>query len=186
MEKKYLYIEIQNFIVNVGWTHKIQICQSEIYVESIRKIKNAKIILTSLTSVGLGGFVLQLFPSFQSIATTITFALSLTTTIVVALDKENEYTKLSIQNKMASNKYWELREKASSLLSRLKTENDVNIIIEEFSELKEIRLQANSELPYTSEISVELAKRRVKENRDNDYSKDYSYFIPEALRNIED
>lgn len=51
MEKKYLDKEIKNFLVNVGWTHKIQICQSEIYVECIKKIKLIKIILSSLTSV---------------------------------------------------------------------------------------------------------------------------------------
>ena len=53
-KKKYLFKEIQTFLVNVGWTHKIQICQVDVYMELSKNLKLAKIILTSLTSAGLG------------------------------------------------------------------------------------------------------------------------------------
>ncbi len=186
MEKNYLDKEIKHFLVNVGWTHKIQICQSEIYIESSKKIKIAKIILTSFTSVGLGSFVLKLLPDYQYIAIIIIFILSLTLTIVVALDKENDYEKLSSNNKIASDKCWELREKALELLFKLKTDYDIVAIRDEFLELKKMRLQVNHELPYTSEKSVAVAKKKLKENCDNDYSNDYKYFIPEILRSVED
>lgn len=129
---------------------------------------------------------MKLLPDFQNITTTITFALSLTMAIVVALDKENDYEKLSSQNKIASDKYWELREKALELLYKLRVDSDIVAIQDEFLELKKMRLQANYELPYTSEKSVALASKKLKENGDNDYSRDYKYFIPENLRSMED
>lgn len=61
-DKEYLYAEIKNFLVNVGWTHKIQICQSNLYIEKAKQIQVLKIFLTSLTSAGLGCFVLDLLP----------------------------------------------------------------------------------------------------------------------------
>lgn len=182
--KKYLYKEIQDFLVNVGWTHKIQICQSDIYIEKIRRLRVAKIVLTSLTSVGLGSFLMKIFPDFQFASTIIVFTLSLTMTIVVALDKESDYESLSLQNKQASNKYWELREKASECLFLLNSGKDTDNVNEVFLELKEIRKQANSELPYTSPAAVKLAGNKLKKNRDNDYSNDYEYFIPEKLREL--
>lgn len=184
-DKKYLYEEIKNFLVNVGWTHKIQICQVDVYIEFSRKLKLTKIILTSLTSAGLGSFILKILPSFQDVSMTITFALSLATTIVIALDKENDYKKLAEQNKMAADKYLEMRNKATALLYRMKHEDSNTNIEKEFSELKELRNTANPDLPYTSSKAVGLASKKLKENKDNDYNDDYKLFIPENLLDLE-
>lgn len=184
-DKKYLYEEIQTFLVNVGWTHKIQICQVDVYVEFLRKLKLAKIILTALTSAGLGSFVLKIFPSVQDLSMTITFALSLTTTIVIALDKENDYKKLAEQNKVAADKYLEMRNKATALLYRMKYEDNIMTIEKEFSELKELRNHANPDLPHTSSKAVTLASKKLKENKDNDYNEDYKLFIPKNLLDLE-
>lgn len=183
---KFLEDEIKNFLVNVGWTHKIQICQSDIYIERIKQLKFVKVILTSLTSVGLGSFLLKLSSDFQNLSIIITFALSLSMTIVVALDKENDYKELANQNKQAADKFLEIREKALELLYGLMMGRDINAIQQEFIELKEVRNHENSVLPYTSLEAVELASKKIKEKRDNDYSEDYEYFIPEKLRSSED
>lgn len=182
---KYLYEEIQNFLVNVGWTHKIQICQVDIYIEFSRMLKLAKIILTSLISAGLGSFVLKIFPSIQDVSMTITFALSLATTIVIALDKENDYKKLAEQNKVAADRYLEMRNKATALLYRMKHEDNITAIEKEFSELKELRNHVAPDLPYTSSKAVALASKKLKENKDNDYNDDYKLFIPQYLLDLE-
>lgn len=179
--KKYLYDEIQNFLVNVGWTHKIQICQVDIYVEFSRKIKLAKIILTALTSAGLGSFVLKIFPSVQDVSMTITFALSLANTIVIALDKENDYKKLAEQNKVAADRYLEMRNKAKALLYRMKYKDNITVIENEFSELKGLRNHTDPDLPYTSPKAVTLASKKLKENKDNDYK----LFISQNLLDLE-
>ncbi|TLG77360.1 SLATT domain-containing protein [Culicoidibacter larvae] len=183
---KYLDDELKNFIVNVGWTHKIQICQSDIYIEYTKKLKWVKIVLTSLTSVGLGSFLLKISSDFQNISMILTFALSLSMTIVVALDKENDYKELANQNKLAADKFLEIREKALELLYELNMGKDADVIQQEFKELKEVRNQENSMLPHTSLEAVEVASIKIKDKRDNDYSEDYEYFIPKNLRNLED
>ena len=184
-KKKYLFKEIQTFLVNVGWTHKIQICQVDVYMELSKNLKLAKIILTSLTSAGLGSFILKIFPSIQDIAMTITFAISLDTTIVIALDKEKDYKKLAEQNKVAADKYLEMRNKAMSLLYRMKYEEGITTIENEFLELKELRNEADPGLPHTSYQAVELASKKLKENKDNDYTEDYKLFIPKDLLDLE-
>lgn len=184
-DKKYLYEEIQNFLVNVGWINKIQICQVDVYTEFSRRLKLAKIILTALTSVGLGSFILKIFPNIQDISMTITFAISLATTIVIALDKENDYKKLAEQNKVAADKFLEMRNKATALLYKMKYEEDIAIIEKEFLELKELRNQANPDLPYTSSKAVALASKKLKENKDNVYNDDYKLFISKNLLDLE-
>lgn len=183
--KKYLFEEIQTFLVNVGWIHKIQICQVDVYVEFSRRLKLTKIILTALTSVGLGSFILKIFPNFQDVSMTITFAISLATTIVIALDKENDYKKLAEQNKVAADKFLEMRNKATALLYRMKYQEDITIIEKEFLELNELRNQENPDLPYTSSKAATLASKKLKENKDNVYNDDYKLFIPKNLLDLE-
>lgn len=185
IDKKYLYEEIQTFLVNVGWTHKIQICQVDVYLEYSSKLKLTKIILTALTSAGLGSFVLKIFPNFQSVSMTITFALSLAATIIIALDKEKDYKKLVEQNKVAADKYLEMRNKATELLYKMKSGDSITTIEKEFFELKELRNHANPDLPYTSSKAVTLAGKKLKENKDNDYNDDYKLFIPKNLLYLE-
>ncbi|KXS56936.1 hypothetical protein AWJ03_14595 [Listeria monocytogenes] len=184
--KKYLEEEIQHFLVNVGWTHKIQICQSELYVLKIKRLKVLKIILTAITSVGLGSALLKIFSEYSTLVTIISLAFSLSLSIVIALDKENDYKKLANQNKVDSDKFLELRECALELLYKLKMNSDVNDINKEFSKLKKLRRHINVELSYTSPKAVKLATKKIKDNKDNDYSKDYKYFIPKNLRYSED
>lgn len=113
-----------------------------------------KIILTFLTSTELGRFVLDLLPQHQIVLMVNTFTLSLVTTIIITLDKENDYINLASNNKNILHIYWEMRETALELLSRLKTGAEITEIQERFTELKNIRLQYNLELPYASSKAI--------------------------------
>ena len=183
MEKRdYLEEEIKNFIVNVSWTHKIQVCQYDIYIQRKNCMSLVKIVIASLTSVGLGSSLLEFFPKYQHFIVFGTFCLSFATTIITTIDKENDYEKLSLQNKTASEQYFLLREKSMELLYRLCSGETIDSIEVDFIELKENRNLTNSELPYTSPRAVVSAQDKVKNGRDNDYTEDYEYFIPEKLR----
>lgn len=183
--KKYLFEEVKNFVVNVGWTHKIQISQVDIYTTLLNRLKVMKIILTSSTSAGLGGYILEIYPDFQHISMTITFVLSLVTAIIIAVDKESDYKKLAEQNKIAADKYLEMREGANELLYKIKCGEDLEKIQKEFLELKDARNHANPDLPYTSNKAVNLASENLKKRRDNNYTDDYKLFISKALLEIE-
>ena len=167
---------MRNFIVNVGWTHKIHIAQSDIYESKANTIKYAKIVCAALTSVGLGSFVLQVLPEHQTVSLTITFIFSLAATFISLLEKESDYKKLSEQTKITANRFWELREDCASLLYRLKSGDDVKDIAKEFNELKKLRKVCNAELLNPSKRAVALASKRLKISRDNDYTNDYKYF----------
>lgn len=57
-EAEFLIKEMKGFIVSVGWTHKIQITQSELYEKSANKMRIVKTISASLTSAGLASLIL--------------------------------------------------------------------------------------------------------------------------------
>lgn len=175
-KQKFIQKEMNNFIVNVGWTHKIQITQSDIYLRKAIFMNCAKITCTTLTSVGLAGFVLKAFPEYQTISLTITFILSLITTFINLLEKESDYKKLSDQTRATANRFWELREDCRSLGYRLKCEDDLSEIIKEFNELKRLRKIYNAELLNPSPKAVDLASKKIRIQLDNDYSNDYKCF----------
>lgn len=175
-KQELLQKEIKDFIVNVGWTHKIQITQSDIYESKASVVKRAKIICAALTSVGLGGFILKVLPEYQTISLTVTFILSLATTLISLLEKESDYKKLSEQTRIAANRFWELREDCTSLLYKLKDGYDEKDATKEFDELKKLRKTYNTELLNPSKKAVALASEKIKTNHDNDYSDDYKYF----------
>lgn len=183
---EYLYEEIKNFVTNVGWTHKIQMCQVDIYTKKSKIINRAKIILTSLTSVGVGSFILDYLPTFEREAMIATFIISVFATIIIAFDKETDYKHLSEQNKSYADKYLEMRNASLDLLYKMKLGDDISEIRRNFTELKEMRKNENINAPYTSPKAVHLASKKLKENRDNDYSNDYELFIPVKLLNLED
>ena len=180
-ERVRLQEELKNFIVNVGWTHKIQITQSYFYTRDSKIAKYAKITFAALTSAGLGSFLLKLSSGFHEIALIITFVLSLATTFISLLSKEEDFEKLSDFFRISANKFLELREKATELLYQAKYNEELGNLSEEFMKMKELRLEYSSELLNPSNRARKIAEKRIKENRDNDYYEDYNFFIPKKL-----
>lgn len=181
VNKQYLYNEIQEFVVNTGWTHKIQICQADLNIIYANRLKWIKIILASLTSVGIGSFALKLAPNHQEISIILPFLFSVATTLATTLDKENNYKVLAEQNKTSAHEYFVMRNKAIELLYKSKCSEGIYLIEKEFFDLKKEREQSNPKLPYTSAKSVNLARVRLKEDKDNIYANDKRFFIPEDL-----
>ena len=180
-ERVRLQEELKNFIVNVGWTHKIQITQSDFYTRDSKIAKYAKITFAALTSAGLGSFLLKLSSGFHEIALIITFVLSLATTFISLFSKEEDFEKLSDSFRISANKFLELREKATELLYQAKYNEELGNLSEKFMKMKELRLEYSSELLNPSKRARKIAEKRIKENRDNDYYEDYNFFIPKKL-----
>lgn len=66
---EFLNREMKDFIVSVGWTHKIQITQSELYEKSANKTRTFKILTASLTSAGIASFIFQILPNYKKYTT---------------------------------------------------------------------------------------------------------------------
>lgn len=175
-EEKYLLKELKDFVVSTGWTHKIQITQSDLYENSARKMRIVKIVCAALTSAGLAALILKIAPDNQNIALIIVFSLSLTITFIELVEKDRDFIKLAEQSKGVANNFWELRVDAESLINKLRSGEDVEVIKKSFEELKATRRTINRDIPNASSKAVSLASKKLKYNKDNDYTEDYKYF----------
>ncbi len=181
-----LHQELKDFVVNVGWTHKIHIVSSDRYAEWSEAFKIVRIITASITSSGLigiiflpGSFALKLFTAIFSF---ITVAMN-------SFDKAVDFDKLSLKEKIDANNFWELRIDAESLLFEVVyNTRSINDVEADFLKLKKLRKQYNDGLLNVSQRAVKKASKLINERRDNDYSNDYVKFIsPELLEvKIED
>lgn len=175
-----LHKELKNFIVNVGWTHKIHIVRSDEYSHYSFAFKIVRLVVAGLTSAGLvgillnqGSFILKLITALLSFAT---FAMN-------GLDKAVDFDKLSLKEKTDANNFWELRIEAESLLHDI-TFNTKNMdhIETQLAELKRLRKQYYDGLLNVPNRTVNKACKMINKRRDNDYSSDYIKFIaPELL-----
>ena len=175
-----LHEELKNFIVNVGWTHKIHIVRSDEYSQYSTAFKIVRIVISAVTSSGI---ISLFFVNDSFVLKFITAVFSFMTVAMNGLDKAVDYDKLSIKEKSDANNFWELRIEAESLLHDIvfNTE-DLDVIDQKFSELKTLRKQCNEGLLNTPNKTVTKACERVNKRRDNDYSEDYVKCIsPELL-----
>lgn len=176
-----LHEELKNFIVNVGWTHKIHIVRSDEYSHYSFAFKIIRLIIAGLTSSGLIGI---LFNQESFILKFITAILSFTTFAMNGLDKAVDFDKLSIKEKTDANNFWELRIEAESLLhyTTFNTKN-MDKIEEQLAELKKLRKQYNDGLLNVPNRTENKSRKMINERKDNDYSNDYIKFIaPELLK----
>ena len=176
---KKLHEELKNFIVNVGWTHKIHIVRSDEYYSYSFTFKIVRIIIAGLTSSGLIGI---LFNQESFMLKLITAIFSFITFAMNGLDKAVDFDKLSLKEKKYANNFWELRIEAESLLhDTVFNTKDMYEIEMRLSELKKLRKQYNDGLLNVPNRTVNKASIKINERRDNDYSSDYIKFIAHEL-----
>lgn len=104
-KSEFLIKEMKEFIVSVGWTHKIQMSQSELYENSANKMRIAKILSVSLTSAGLASLILQVLPNYQNLSLLITFALSLSSIFIESFEKDKDFNKLSANSRAIAGQF---------------------------------------------------------------------------------
>ncbi len=174
--EKYLIKEMKDFVVNTGWTHKIQITQSDLYEKTALRMRFSKIICAALTSAGLASLILKLLPDYQAFSLVVIFVLSLSTVFIELLEKDRDYNSLIEQTKNIANQFCDLRLDCESLISRLKNGYPIEPIQEEFDNLKSLRKALNKDLLNPTSKAVSMASKKIKTNKDNDYTEDYKYF----------
>lgn len=179
---------LREFIVNVGWTHKIQITQYDIHIARLSKKKKTKAWLSALQTVGLGSVLLEISknPLYQKCVLIGSIFVSVGIVFYENYFEAFDLEKKAYSNKKYAEKYWEMQEEAILLLGKLKYGIDLESIEKEFDKLLIKRQYANQDLPHSSLEAVERASEKIKNNRDNVYDEDYIYFIPKHLNKLED
>lgn len=175
-KSEFLIKEMKEFIVSVGWTHKIQMSQSELYENSANKMRIAKILSVSLTSAGLASLILQVLPNYQNLSLLITFTLSLSSIFIESFEKDKDFNKLSANSRAIAGQFWELRVDCESLLYKLKAGEDIKLIQNDFQKIKVLRKTLARDLPNATAKAVSIASDKLKKNKDNNYTNDYKLF----------
>ena len=176
-----LHFELKNFIVNVGWTHKIHAVRIDELESYIQWFRIATIIISGLVSSGLIG-ILFIDGYILKIVTTV---LSLITTIIVGITKEFNFEERLTLERKSVDELWNLRTSAEILLSEVvyngKSSNEIQ---ESFEELKLRRDATYNQLSNPSPKNVSKASKLIKSRKDNNYEEDYKYFISKELMKV--
>ena len=176
-----LHFELKNFIVNVGWTHKIHAVGADELEKHIRNLRMATIFISGFVSSGLVGILLT-DAYWMKLATAF---LSLVTTIVVSITKEFNFEERLTLERKSVDELWNLRVSAEILLSEVVyNEKSSSEIQETFEELKLRRDATYSQLSNPSPKNVSKASKLIKSRKDNDYEEDYKYFISKELMKV--
>lgn len=178
-----LHFQLKNFIVNVGWTHKIHAVRIDELESYIRWFRIATIIISGVVSSGLVGILW--FDEYW--IKLVTAFLSLVTTIIFSITKEFNFEERLALERKSVDELWNLRVLAEILLSEVVYNGKPSSKIQEsFEELKFRRDATYSQLSNASPQNVSKASKLIKSRKDNDYEEDYRYFIPKELMEIKE
>lgn len=179
-----LHADLKNFIVNVGWTHKIHIVYSDKLSFWNNIIQLTQIISSSFTASGIVAILLGKGSDAYNIFIA---SMSFVTLITSGIDQVFQVKKLSIKEKQVANNFWKLREKGLRLLSsvQFQTESEENVQIN-FENLIKLREEYSSDLTNVPKRYVDEASKLIKIRKDNYYAEDYKYFIPDNLMNLKE
>lgn len=174
-----LHSDLKNFIVNVGWTHKIHIVESDRLSFWSKVIKTSQILLSAITASGItsvmfneGSIGLQIFIAITAFATL----------TVSGIDKVWNLESAVSKEKIDAHNFLTLRDRALQLLSSIQyNDGDLKEIKSEYEKMMDRKLSISLELSNVPRRTVNKAEQLLKNNRDNDYSNDYRLFIPKDL-----
>ncbi|SJZ94668.1 hypothetical protein SAMN02745116_01922 [Pilibacter termitis] len=179
-----LHGDLKDFIVNVGWTHKIHIVQSDRLFFWSNVLKVVQVVSSAITASGLIAIVLGKGSFGFNLAVAV---VSFITLAVNGFDKAMDLGKIAIKEKQDANNFWKLREQARMLLSAVQFQTDeIENINSKYDDLIELRMQYNDDLLNVPKHVVNKSSELIKECKDNDYSEDYQYFIPEKLMELKE
>lgn len=176
-----LHFELLNFIVNVGWTHKIHAVRIDELESYIRWFRIATIIISGVVSSGLVGILC--FDEYW--IKLVTAFLSLVTTIIFSITKEFNFEERLALERKSVDELWNLRVSAENLLSEVVYNGKSSSEIQKsFEELKFRRDVAYGKLSNPSPKNISKASELIKSRKDNDHENDYKYFISKELMKV--
>lgn len=178
-QREKLYEDIKHFIVNVGWTHKIHIVYSDKLSFWGNFCQVVQVVSSSITASGIAAIILGKGSECYNIVIAL---ISFITLLVTGIDKVLDISKLSVKEKYVANHFWKLREEGLKLLSTIQYQtDDIENVQIRYEELIDLRNKYNNDLSNVPKRYVNEASRLLKLRKDNDYSNDFKYFIPDRL-----
>lgn len=184
MLRKKLHEDLKNFIVNVGWTHKIHIVESENLHKWAGIYWWIDIVCSGIATTGILSVLLGKDDFWLKLTTVLVSFIGFVVTVVT---KTKDLDKLATKEQEVANKFWELREEATLLLSDVVYQRNTPEKIEiKYMELFKRRREYNKLLSNVSPKVVDLAKKKIKDDKDNNYDDEYQYFISKNLLTLKE
>lgn len=161
-----LHSDLKNFIVNVGWTHKIHIVESDRLSFLSKGMKTVQILLSAFTTSG----VITTFLNEESFIFKIfTVIMAFLTLVVSGIDKVWNFEKQVSKEKIDAHNFLVLRDRSIKLLSSVQySDGDLKEIKNEYEKMMDKKLSISAELSNVPRRTVNKAGKLLKENRDND------------------
>lgn len=188
VELNILEKEIKDAIVSVGWTHKIQEKQAEIYATKAHRWTMTQLISAGFAAASTAAGIPTIINNSEG---PVNFVIIILTTVSAWLSfissgilKTYNFKELSNENKAYANQQFILREQLTSLYNELLlcenySEKKITDINDEWKCLNEKRLHESKNAPLSSASALEKASRDLKEGRHNKREEDYHLFFDE-------
>lgn len=177
-----IHNELKDFIVSVGWTHKIHAVKADGLSRISTILKTTQVVSAALTSSG----IISTLVTKGSLGYNYFIAiLSFITVLASALEKSWNIEEQIRKERSDVDEFYRMKEKAIQLLRTVQYDRNCNILeIEiEYKKLFNRKLDLGAKLSNTTRRTINQARVFLKEKRDNDYSEDYKYLIPNDLLN---
>lgn len=164
---KVLYREVLERYVKIIWTHKIHLCQTDIYRNNAECLNNKIIILSVLVSCSAITNILHWLPDSFIVPTLA--ILSLILTYYTSKAKSENFVGKASENERFASLMHNLRNKYAGFLSDIKSGSvscDQIITIRRKLESDEDTIYSGI-VPYTSPKAVEAAEKALKFKQDS-------------------
>lgn len=180
-EMSQLKREVGDFITNVGWTHKIQACQADLYFSWDHILNVLRIFFEGITTAGI---VTMFFEKFNGniIILICSLLFSIASMVITMFYKELSYYSKGERCKQMSNYYFHMRESAKDILYHLNT-GVINLeeAKKELLKLKIMRRTYNIFLPEYRDKARKLAEKRIEMDQLYNFKNRLNPFISDDL-----
>lgn len=174
--------KLLNLIVSSGWTHKIQITQSDIYSTYLHRLVCAQVLLSSASMTGITSVIFFNNEVMKILSAILSFLLL----VVNLFLNKNSYGQKIIKTKNDANNFLSIKDSALNLFIDLvyKRQTNIKSLNNKYKDLIKMYKAYNVNLLNSSNKAVNLASNKLKNRSDDKYDDDYRYFVPSKVLNL--
>lgn len=173
-----LYNQIEEAYAKVVYTYTTQVIHAERLYKRYKALKWGQLILSAVST---GGFIGTLITN-QMLLTWIGGMCSTILLVLTAYFKDSDLSAVHKQHLETANQLWLHKELYLSLLTDFPTLSRAEIVSKR-DELQSRVAQVYDAAPLTDEKSYSLAKKKIKENESQFFSRqELNQMLPETLR----
>ena len=169
---------VRSAFAGVSWTHKIHEKQADIYYSQFKIMEIAKIISSVLASIGILSLIIS-DPLWLKIISALVSGVS----AFISTYYQSFKTYEQIENhKRTARELLALRDRYIHLLLKIRMNDNVADLVEEFEMLEKDKHSIYDSAPITTNKAVKMASEALKISHDNSYTDDeIDGTLPECL-----